>query len=109
MNRLTALMLCVALSVAGSLATAPAAEAQLFAKDRVYLQSRSDRGRSSDRERVRISLDQAANMVRRRTKGKVIGSSTRRDGSRTTYRIKVLKDGNVRTCTVDANSGSIGC
>ena len=107
MNRLTALLLCLALSVAGSLATAPAAEAGLLAKDRVYLQSRSDRGRSSDRERVRISLDQAANMVRRRTQGKVIGSSTRRDGGRTTYRIKVLKDGNVRTYTVDANSGSI--
>lgn len=96
-HRCAALVLCAALSVAGSLATAPAASAQMFAADRVYLQSRSERSR------IRISLDQAVDMVRRRTGGKVISASTRSSGGRTVHRIKVLKDGKVSTHTVNAN------
>lgn len=68
-----------------------------------------DRGRSSAQEapKARISVDQAANMVRKRTKGTVIGANTRRTSKSIVHRIKVMKDGKVRTYTVDAVSGAI--
>jgi len=56
---------------------------------------------------ARISLDQATNMVRRRTKGKVISARTQRNGSRVVHRVKVLDNGKVRTYSVDASSGAM--
>ncbi|MEM6639883.1 MAG: PepSY domain-containing protein [Pseudomonadota bacterium] len=101
--RLITLVACVLVAATGSPVTAPVAKAATF-QDRVKLQSRSSRRNAPQ---VRISLDQAASMVRQRTRGQVIDASTRRSGDRVFHRIKVLKDGNVRTYTVDASSGAI--
>lgn len=102
---LTPILFCALLAVA-MLVPATDSHAQSRA-DSVYEKYRRDDGGKAKESRVRISLDQAVNMVRRRSGGKVIGSSTRRSGNRVLYRIKVLDNGNVRTYTVDASSGSI--
>lgn len=84
--------------------------------DRIYekYKERKDKEKR-DRDDVRedfrpaaISLDQAVNIVRRQTDGKVIGASTSRSGSRVVHRVKVLqKNGRVRTFRVDGQSGSV--
>lgn len=106
-NRAVTGLLSVVVALAGFTLSAPAAEALSLGPDRVYHQSRDNRRRSDNASTVRVSRDQAADMVRRRTGGKVIGASTQRSGDRVTYRIKVLVDGNVRTYSVDGTSGSI--
>lgn len=54
----------------------------------------------------RVSLDQAAAMVRRQTNGRIIKASTRRSNGRAIHHIRVLtRDGKVFTVRVDATSG----
>jgi uncharacterized membrane protein YkoI len=102
---LTLICFCAVLALA-TLVPATVSHAQSSRADRVYEKYR-DRGGKAKEPQMRVSLDQAVNMVRRRTKGKVIGSSTSRSGNRIVHRIKVLDNGNVRTYSVDATSGSI--
>ncbi len=100
MRSLWLMLIWTSLCVAGGL-TARDADAQ----------GRSDRDARhrtmNDSPKVRVSLDQAADMVRRRTKGTVIGAKTRRSGSSIKHHIKVMKDGNVRTYVVDAVTGAM--
>ncbi|MFK7888627.1 MAG: PepSY domain-containing protein [Gammaproteobacteria bacterium] len=104
-RHLTLVLFCAVLALA-MLLPATASYAQSSRADRVYEKYRGNDGKGKE-TRARISLDQAVNMVRRRAKGKVIGSSTSRSGSRIVHRIKVLNNGNVRTYSVDAVSGKI--
>lgn len=71
------------------------------------LQGSGRRGRDRQAPQVRVSLDQAVNMVERRYGGEVIGARTERNGDRVTHRIKVLKQGKVRTYRVDGTTGAI--
>ncbi len=76
--------------------------------DRIYekYKKRSDeREKREDAPEMRVSLDQATNMVRRRTDGRVVGAKTSHNGDSIVHRIKVIKDGKVRTYTVDGVTG----
>lgn len=104
---------CVAFVVWTALALGGVCAPQTFAgqdsvADRVYEKYRK-KGRDEGKEapKARISLDQATNMVRKRTKGKVIGSSTSRRGNSIVHKVKVLNNGKVRTYSVDAVTGAI--
>lgn len=58
--------------------------------------------------RDRVSLDQAAAMVRRQTGGRIIKASSRSSNGRTVHFIRVLTpDGKVFTVRVDAASGRV--
>ncbi len=75
--------------------------------DRVFenFKRRDNRGSGDE---LKISLDQAANKVRRQYGGKVIGATTRRDDGRSVHYIKLLsQDGKVRTVRVDGRTGRI--
>lgn len=57
---------------------------------------------------VRLSLDEAAAMVRQRTGGRVVRADRRQQGDRLVYEIRVLTDdGRVRTYRVDAATGAM--
>ena len=78
--------------------------------DRIYekYKKRSDeRSQRDNAPQMRVSLDQATNIVRRRTDGRVIGAKTTRSGSSIVHRIKVMKDGKVRTYSVDGVTGKM--
>ena len=92
MIRVLSLVVVMLTLLCGTLAVTPSAVAQ---------------GRDRAAPAARVSLDQAANMMRRRSNGKVIGASTQRKGSRIVHRIKVNNNGKVRTYSVDASSGAI--
>lgn len=72
---------------------------------------RSDRvvSDSGDRDaREKVSLDQAVNIVRRQSGGKVISARSEGSGSTRKHRIKVLIDGRrVRTYVVSATTGRV--
>lgn len=56
----------------------------------------------------RIDVDEAADMVRRQTGGRILAAQTVRDGGRPSYRIKVLtREGEVRIVFVDALTGTM--
>lgn len=56
----------------------------------------------------RISLDEAATMVRERFGGRVIRAETLRTDERLVHRIRILQDsGRVRTVDVDAETGRV--
>jgi hypothetical protein len=56
----------------------------------------------------RLSLDEAAALVRQRTGGRVVRADRRQQGDRLIYEIRILTDdGRVRTYRVDAATGAM--
>ena len=109
----TARIIIVVCSLALSGAAAAIARADLQdhdLADRIYEKYKKRSDERSEREsapQMRVSLDQATNIVRRRTDGQVIGAKTSRSGNSITHRIKVMKDGKVRTYSVDGVTGKV--
>ncbi len=103
-------LLCSLVLAAGASAIARADLQDHDMADRIYekYKKRSEeRDRRDNAPQMRVSLDQATNMVRRRTDGKVIGAKTSRSGNSIVHRIKVMKDGKVRTYSVDGVTGKM--
>lgn len=85
----------------GTLSIAPDAEAR---RERGEPEQLVPDARAQDRDRRRVSLEQAIASVQRATGGRVLDAKDFGDQ----YRIKVLtRDGEVVTVRVDARSGSI--
>ena len=58
--------------------------------------------------RARVSLNEAADLVQRRTGGRVLSAQAAQEGGREVYRIKVLTaNGEVRIVRVDAATGQM--
>ncbi|NNF52174.1 MAG: hypothetical protein HKN59_07020 [Gammaproteobacteria bacterium] len=108
MNRTTAkwlLILAVLLLLAGRTAAAPSPSEDHFAYGSVSAPAQpGQRSLAQDR----VSLDEAAAMVRRQTGGRIIKASSRSSNGRTVHFIRVLtRDGKVFTVRVDAASGRV--
>jgi len=99
------LMLSALLFPTGQAAAAPGTVANGHARGSVSApESQWQRPMARDR----MSLDQAAAMVRRQTGGRIIKASSRTSNGRTIHSIRVLtRDGKVFTVRVDAASGRV--
>jgi uncharacterized membrane protein YkoI len=96
--------LLLTIAIAGAFALPPEVPGSASVSEPVPV---SDRGRSGVRQRM--SLDEAAAMVRDRFGGRVIRAESRRgNDGHTIHEIRLLlENGRVRTVRVDAESGRI--
>lgn len=110
-NSAKIVIVMISLALAGAASAVARAELQDHdMADRIYEKYKDradDRGKRDNAPKMRVSLDQATNMVRRKTDGRVIGAKTSRSGKSIVHRIKVMKDGKVRTYSVDGVTGKM--